>query len=31
MEQKMTENILDEEWMVFYKVLEKIKENLNDM
>lgn len=31
MEQKMTKNILDEEWMVFYKVLEKIKENLDDL
>ena len=28
MEQKMTEDITDEEWIVFYQVLEKIKRNL---
>jgi DNA-binding MarR family transcriptional regulator len=28
MEQLMTENITDEEWTVFYQVLEKIKQNL---
>ncbi len=31
MEHKMTENISDEEWVMFYKVLEKIKKNLNIM
>lgn len=28
MEQKMTGDITDEEWIVFYEVLEKIKKNL---
>lgn len=28
LEEKMTEGIVEEEWMVFYKVLKKIKENL---
>ena len=31
MEHKMTENISDEEWIDFYKVLEKIKKNLDSM
>lgn len=28
MEETLTENITKEEWIVFYKVLEKIKSNL---
>ncbi|WP_313528298.1 MarR family winged helix-turn-helix transcriptional regulator [Anaerotignum sp.] len=28
MEEKMTENISEEEWIAFYKVLDKIKKNL---